>query len=132
MSSYHDDFRGQLTFAWKHTKHVLLGSLLDMYFGGVGSGAQPEKERDGGKRALGVQVGDPRPEGIPIIKVTPGSVAEQAGLRGGDVLNGWGKTKVDSIDQLRKAVRETQLEQKIPVRILRGMLELELEVEFPK
>ncbi len=110
------------------------GSLLDMYFGGVGSGGQPEKEKnkDSEKRALGVQVGDPQPEGIPIIKVTPGSVAERAGLRGGDILNGWGKTEVDSIDQLRKAVRETQLERKIPVRVLRGMLELELEVEFPK
>ncbi|QDU76549.1 Aminopeptidase YwaD precursor [Bremerella volcania] len=110
------------------------GSLLDLYFGGIGSGGPPSKEenQEGGKRALGVQVGDPQPNGIPIIKVTPGSAAEKAGLRGGDILTGWGETKITSIDQLRTAVRATQLDQKISVRIMRAMLELELEVEFPK
>lgn len=110
------------------------GSLLDLYFGGIGSSGQPPKKenQEGDKRALGVQVGDPQPSGIPIIKVTEGSVAEKAGLRGGDILAGWGETKIASIDELRKAVRATQLDKKIPVRILRGMLELELEVEFPK
>ncbi|MFN3151978.1 M28 family peptidase [Bremerella sp.] len=110
------------------------GSLLDMYFGGIPSRGQPAKEgdKDAGQRALGVQVGDPQPGGIPIIKVTQGSVADKAGLRGGDILAGWGEAKVTSIDELRTAVRATQLDTKIPVRILRGMLELELEVEFPK
>lgn len=110
------------------------GSMLDLYFGGIGSGGQPSKEekKEAGKRALGVQVGDPQPTGIPIIKVTPGSVAEKAGLRGGDILAGWGKAKITSLDELRAAVRATQLDQKIPVRITRGMLELELEVEFPE
>ncbi|PQO27525.1 hypothetical protein C5Y96_18515 [Blastopirellula marina] len=110
------------------------GSMLDLYFGGIGSGGQPDNEekKEGGKRALGVQVGDPQPAGIPIIKVTQGSAAEKAGLRGGDILAGWGKTKITSLDELRAAVRATQLDQKIPVRIMRGMLELELEVEFPE
>ncbi|MBA2117897.1 M28 family peptidase [Bremerella alba] len=110
------------------------GSVLDLYFGGIGSGGQqPAKEnKEGGKRALGVQVGDPQPGGIPIIKVTQGSVAEKAGLRSGDILAGWGATNITSIDELKTAVRGTTLDKKIPVRILRGMIELELEVEFPK
>lgn len=110
------------------------GSLLDLYFGGNSSGGQPSKkqDKDGPKRALGVQVGDPQPTGIPIIKVTEGSAADKAGFRGGDILSGWGKTKITSIDELRTAVRATQLDKKIPVRIIRGMLELELEVEFPE
>lgn len=110
------------------------GSMLDLYFGGIGSGGQPaqEEKKEAGKRALGVQVGDPQPAGIPIIKVTPGSVAEKAGLRGGDILNGWGRSKITSLDELRGAVKATQLDQKISVRIMRGMLELEVEVEFPE
>lgn len=110
------------------------GSLLDLYFGGISSAGQPEKEegKEGGKRALGVQVGDPQPSGIPVIKVTQGSVAEKAGLREGDILTGWGEAKIKTIDELRSAVRATQLDKKIPVRIMRGMLELEVEVEFPQ
>jgi len=110
------------------------GSLLDLYFGGIGAGSPPKEKKDqeGQKRALGVQVGDPQSSGIPIIKVTEGSVADTAGLRGGDILAGWGEKKITSVAELRSAVRATQLDQKIPVRILRGMLELELEVEFPK
>jgi len=110
------------------------GSILDMYFGGIGAGGQPPKQENpqGGKRALGVEVGDPQPDGIPINQVTKGSVAEKAGLRGGDKLTGWGEKKIASIDDLRTAVRATPLDEKIPVRIMRGMLELELEVEFPQ
>ncbi len=110
------------------------GSMLDLYFGGLGSGTppQPEKNKEAGRRALGVQVGDPLPNGIPILKVTSGSAAEKAGMRGGDVLVGWGKNKVTSVDDLRTAVRATEFDTKVPVRVLRGMLELELQVEFPK
>ncbi|MBI1246460.1 M28 family peptidase [bacterium] len=109
------------------------GSLLDLYLGGLSQGNDSdEDEAEQDKRALGVQVDDPTPDGIPIKKVTPGSAAEKAGIRDGDILVEWGDQKLESVGQLRKVVLGTELGKKVPVRIMRGMLLLEVEVEFPK
>ncbi|GAA4439304.1 M20/M25/M40 family metallo-hydrolase [Bremerella cremea] len=110
------------------------GSMLDIYLGGLGLGKPggEKKDPDQTRRALGVNVGDPTANGLPIVQVTKGGVAEVAGLRGGDLLLTWGGQKVQSIERLRDIVRAASQGEKISVRVMRGMLELELEVEFPK
>ncbi|PQO42162.1 M28 family peptidase [Blastopirellula marina] len=103
------------------------GSLLDLYFGG---GAEEDSPVQG--RALGVAIGDFDDTGLPIKGVGKGSVAEKAGLRTGDVLVSWAGNRVKNIKELRAMINGAEVDQKVPVRIMRGTLELEIEVEFTK
>ncbi len=59
---------------------------------------------------LGVTVGDATGDvvGAELGEVTSGSAAAQAGLRGGDVITGYGRQSVDSAESLIAAVRSGQ------------------------
>ncbi len=103
-------------------------SLLDLYFGGGSDDGDALKNR----RTLGVALGDYNDTGMPIKGIGKGSVAQKSGIRQGDVLISWGDQPIKTIQALRQAIQAAEPGQKIPVRILRGELELEVEVEFTK
>ncbi|PQO38285.1 M20/M25/M40 family metallo-hydrolase [Blastopirellula marina] len=104
------------------------GSLLDLYFGGGSDGADAPQSH----RTLGVALGDYDETGMPIKAVGKGSIAQKAGIRQGDVLIAWGDKLIESLQDLRQAINAAEPGQKILVRILRGEMELEVEVEFAK
>lgn len=109
------------------------GSLLDLYFGGMDSkkedhDATPAAPR---RRTLGIVIGQNNTTNIAVGRVIPGSVAQQSGLLAGDVIGKWNGEDVHDLAELTAAVQAAKPKQKIPVRVRRGSLELELEVEFP-
>jgi S1-C subfamily serine protease len=54
-------------------------------------------------------------DGIVIAGVQPGGPADKAGMRGGDFLTGVNGTPLESMDDLRKAIREKKVGDKITV-----------------
>lgn len=103
------------------------GTLLDLYFGG---GSENDSPIQG--RTLGVAVGDFDKTGLRIKGVGKGSVAEKAGLRPGDVLLSWSGKPVKNIKELRTLINAAEAGESVPLRIMRGKVELEMEVEFAK
>jgi serine protease Do len=78
-----------------------------------------------GSAYLGVQVEEIK-EGIRLRVVTPGSAAEKAGLKAGDVLRKVGQADLKSQDQLRAAISKMKVGDPLPLIVQRGMLEEEI------
>jgi S1-C subfamily serine protease len=64
--------------------------------------------------------------GVLVISVEPGSPAEAAGLRQGDILVGFGTRPIEGVDALHRALSEHTAGVPVPVGVLRGVEKLEL------
>ena len=58
--------------------------------------------------------------GVEITKVTPGSPADKAGLKSGDVILFYNDTKVDGIEQMSRLVRETPVGREVKLDVIRN------------
>ena len=67
--------------------------------------------------------------GVVVNSVEPGSPAEQAGLKRGDVITGVNGRDITNGDQLVSIVSETQIGKKLKVEILRERKVMKLDVE---
>jgi serine protease Do len=58
--------------------------------------------------------------GALIVDVQPGSPADEAGLRVGDVIVRFNNRETDSIEDLRQAIHQSQIGQTVPITYWRG------------
>ena len=61
----------------------------------------------------------PYDEGVLVSEVQPGSAADAAGLRPGDVLIDFGGTPIRTVDALHRELTGDRIGQPVPVRVLR-------------
>jgi uncharacterized iron-regulated protein len=79
---------------------------------------------------LGVQLGG-KPDAVEIVAVTPGSLAEQTGLRKDDRVVTLAGTPVKSAGRIVAAVRAQPPGTWLPIQVRRGDETLELVIRFP-
>ncbi len=75
-----------------------------------------------------------RKAGVEVVDVAEGSPAATAGLRAEDLIVELGGSPVERVDDVQRMMGSEAIGQALPVRVLRGELELELElwpVELP-
>ena len=75
-----------------------------------------------------------RKAGVEVVDVAEGSPAAKAGLRAEDLIVELGGRPVERVDDVQRMMGADAIGQALPVRVLRGELELELElwpVELP-
>ena len=80
---------------------------------------------------LGVVLADGERGSVRIDRVTAGSIAESAGLRGGDVVLLLAGTTVRSINDVQRAISRQAPGTWLPIRVRREDTELELIAKFP-
>lgn len=69
-------------------------------------------------------------QGLTVREVLEESIAAQHGIQPGDVLLQVGETGITSLEALRNSVMSFESGSRVPVRIRRRTLEIELDVEF--
>lgn len=69
-----------------------------------------------------------RDRGVAIVQIVPGSPADRAGLRRGDVLLQVGETPVDSVARVQDRVDASQIGEPLSIQVLRGDRPLSLDV----
>lgn len=108
------------------------GSLLDLYFGGMGAGGKTDPDEPGRptRRTLGVAIVRGNTAEVTVGRVVPDSVAQKSGILPGDVIETWNGEAIQGQAEFTAAIQAAKPKQKVPVRIQRGTLKLELEVEF--
>jgi putative serine protease PepD len=81
----------------------------------------PARRRGGaaGSAFLGVQ-GDPHTDGAHLVAVVPGSAADRAGLREGDVVIRLAGRALTSFEDLRAALRTRQAGERVDVVFVRN------------
>jgi S1-C subfamily serine protease len=80
----------------------------------------PSRSRDSGARAfLGVQ-GDAETDGAHVVSVVPGGAADRAGLREGDVVIRLAGAALTSFDDLRAALRQRKVGERVDVVFVRN------------
>jgi uncharacterized iron-regulated protein len=82
------------------------------------------------KPRLGVRI-DQKKEGVTIIQVVPGSLAEATGLRVGDRIVTLAGTKIERNGQVIDAVRAQPDGTWLPIQVRRGERTLDLVIKFP-
>jgi S1-C subfamily serine protease len=88
---------------------------------------------DSGRAALGVRVRtvvdeSGQPVGVGVVDVTPGGPADAAGLRPGDVIVEVDGKPTPTTEALGTVLADLEPQQQVPVRVLRGGDEQEVEV----
>ena len=71
-------------------------------------------------------------EGLKIMGVQPEGPAAKGGLQGGDVIVGFGESKITGIEDYDGALRKHKPGDRVKVKVLRGEKMLELEVVLGK
>ena len=79
---------------------------------------------------LGIRIEQTK-DGVNILNVVKGSLAEKTGLRVGDRFVSIAGTKVDRVSDVIRAVHEQPPGTWMPIRVRREGEELELVVKFP-
>jgi hypothetical protein len=78
------------------------------------------------KARLGLQ----QDEGVVVTEVTPGSAAERAGLRPGDVFLSVNGTAIDTVEELQRAITSAPANRPAELRIARGSETLTLSTNL--
>jgi serine protease Do len=83
---------------------------------------------------LGSYFGVPEGEGVLVREVRPGTPAEKAGLKAGDVITKLDAERVRTVSELRQKMREKREKKTVSVSVMRkgAEMSLNLEVEQPK
>ena len=71
---------------------------------------------------------NPAPDGVLLEAVMPGSPAEKAGVKGGDVLMKLGDTKIIVLEDFEAALRKHKPGDKVKATVRRGQEQIEVEV----
>jgi len=79
---------------------------------------------------LGIRI-DTAPDGVRVVAVSPGSIAEAAGLQVEDVLTEAAGTAVKTTDELKSAVIRTAPGTWLPLKARRNSAPIELTAKFP-
>ena len=93
--------------------------------------APPAEESTTGRPLLGVRI-ETAEQGVRVVEVVAGSVAEQAGMRGGDVVVSAGGFATAKTSELIEVVSRQAPGTWLPLRIERGGEIRELVAKFPK
>jgi serine protease Do len=80
---------------------------------------------------LGAYFGAPDGEGVLVRNVDPGSAAEKAGLKAGDVITSFNGERIHSLGDLRRKIIAKSDEKPAKLGVLRNKSELPLTVELP-
>ena len=80
---------------------------------------------------LGVQL-EMRDKNVAIAVVTPASLAEQSGIRAGDVVVSVAGAPVSSMASVTAAVREQPAGTWLPIQVRRGESTIDLTIKFPR
>jgi S1-C subfamily serine protease len=116
-------------------REISLRARLQRWFprgGSILGGQRPPDRRTRGPGTLKVTFTetDPVIGGAEIEKVTPGSGAAKAGLRPGDIIVAIDGKSVPGKARVSLLLREKTTEDKVKLRIMRGLEEIEVEVEL--
>ena len=65
-------------------------------------------------------IDDPEEEGVVVVNVEPGSPAEEAGIRVGDIIKEVGNAEIADFDDYQKAVRKYEEKKAVAVLLKRG------------
>ncbi len=116
----------QLVAAYDTNKN---GTITEVeYTLGEGKRKHSADVRRAGQRLLGVGIKNAE-TGLSIFRVTPGSPADDARIRAGDILLSIGRESVGSLDDVRKLVNEGPDQQTL--KLIREGKEVEITVKFP-
>jgi S1-C subfamily serine protease len=80
---------------------------------------------------LGTYFGAPEGEGVLVRDVNPGSPAEKAGLKAGDVITAVNGEHIRSVGQLRERLAAKGDEKTAKLGVLRNKSEVSITVELP-
>jgi C-terminal processing protease CtpA/Prc len=80
---------------------------------------------------LGSFFGAPEGEAILVREVNPGTPAEKAGLKAGDVITSINGQRIRSVGELREKIAEQKDEHTVKLGVVRNKAELSLTVELP-
>jgi serine protease Do len=72
--------------------------------------------------------GSPQPDDPRIVQVHPGSPAERAGIKPGDIVTRFDGRPLDGFDELIRAIREKKPGDKVKIEILRASRTLKLDL----
>jgi serine protease Do len=81
-------------------------------------------------QAIAQQLHVPTQQGVAIATVMPGGPAGAAGLQSGDVIAAFNGTKIDTMDDLRRAIESARVGQTIPITIYRGRDQRDVHVKI--
>ncbi len=83
---------------------------------------------------LGAFFGAPDGEGILVREVTPGSPAEKAGVKAGDVITSFNGERIRTVGELRErlSAKRDEKDKTVKLGILRNKSEMSLTVELPE
>ena len=70
----------------------------------------------------------PEIEGVLVVRVFPNSPAAAGGLRRGDVITAVAGTKIETTEQLQKAVEQSQIGKPLSITVRRGEQTQQLSV----
>jgi S1-C subfamily serine protease len=90
--------------------------------GYIGIGGGPRPLPPNARARLG------RASAVEIVQVVPGGPAQQAGLLAEDLIVELGGHAVESVEDLQRAMTAEAIGQPVPVRVVRGDRDLELEL----
>jgi S1-C subfamily serine protease len=82
--------------------------------------------------ALAVSLGLSRPRGARVTRITPGSPAEKARLREGDVILRFNGVRIDNDSHLISLVSLTEVDSEVPLQIYRERQLIEVLVKLEK
>jgi serine protease Do len=109
--------------------------MPDMDWGGYGmlAGARPRLGIDAEDLSgqFGAYFGAPDGEGVLVREVNPGSPAEKAGVKSGDVITSLNGERVRSLGDLREKLAGKREEKTVKLGVLRNKNEMAITVEMP-
>jgi serine protease Do len=86
-------------------------------------------EDNGAADKLGMMVAGAGSEGVRVQRVQPGSIAEQLGIKPGDIVTNINREKVTSVDAYRKLVKKSK---KLNMLVKRGSQEMFFRLTLPE
>jgi S1-C subfamily serine protease len=101
------------TAKWVASQLLRDGRVRRAYLGVVGQAMEIE-------RAALLRAGVTGTTGVRVVEVQAGSAAESAGLRGGDVIIQLGDNRIESADDLQRALAPHAIGAEVEIRVLRA------------
>ncbi len=124
VSSVLEKSRGDAPHAYQYNFRIPEIRIPDQSFGGDSREDQPK---------LGLKAQDAEDgKGVSVMDIVPGSVAEKAGLKKGDVILTFDGEAVNDAEELVEKVNDARNKGKVPVTILREGKNQNLDLRIPR